>query len=101
MVAVCLLGRVQLFATSRIVTHQAPLTLELSRQDHCSGLPFPPPGNLSHPGIEPVFLASPVLAGGFLTTEPPGKHLVVKVPVEKIPPATSHLPSLLLQETHT
>ena len=35
------------------------------------GLPFPPPGNLSHPGIE---LASPALAGGFFTTEPPEKY---------------------------
>ena len=35
-----------------------------------SGLPFPPPGDLPNPGIEPVF---PALAGGFFTTEPPGK----------------------------
>ena len=35
-----------------------------------SGLPFPPPGDLPDPGIEP---ASPALAGGFFTTEPLGK----------------------------
>ena len=40
------------------------------RQEYWSGLPFPPPGDLSDPGIEP---ASPTLAGGFFTTEPPGK----------------------------
>ena len=49
---------------------QAPLSMELSRQEYWSGLPFPPPGDLPDPGIEPV---SPALAGGFFTTEPPGK----------------------------
>ena len=36
-------------------------------------LPFPPPGDLHHPGIKPSSLASPALAGGFSTTEPPEK----------------------------
>ena len=44
-----------------------------SRQEHWSGLPFPLPGDLSDPGIELVSFVSPALAGGFLTTEPPGK----------------------------
>ena len=39
-----------------------------SRQEHWSGLPCPPPRDLPHPGIEPVSLLSPVLAGGPLTT---------------------------------
>ena len=39
-----------------------------SRQEYCSGLPFPTLGNLSNSGIEPVFLVSPVLAGRFFTT---------------------------------
>ena len=39
-----------------------------------SGLPFPLPGDLPDPGIEPVSLASPALIGGFFTTMPPGKH---------------------------
>ena len=43
-----------------------------SRQEYWSGLPFPPPGDLPNPGIE---LESPALAGGFLTTKPPGKPL--------------------------
>ena len=41
-----------------------------SRQEYWSGLPFPSPGDLPDPGEKP---ASPALAGGFLTTEPPGK----------------------------
>ena len=41
-----------------------------SRQEYWGGLPFPPPGHLPDPGIKP---ASPVLAGIFFTTEPPGK----------------------------
>ena len=40
-----------------------------------SELTFPPLGDLSNPGIEFTSLASPALAGGFFTTEPPGKHL--------------------------
>ena len=38
-----------------------------------SRLPFPPPGDLSGPGIEPVSSMSPAMAGGFFTTVPPGK----------------------------
>ena len=45
------------------------------RQEYWSGLPFPPPGDLLDPGIKPVSLVSPALAGGFFTTEPPGKLL--------------------------
>ena len=44
-----------------------------SRQEYWSGLPFPSPGDLLDPGIEPVSPASPALAGGFFTTAPPGK----------------------------
>ena len=44
-----------------------------SRQEYWSGLPCPPPGDLPKLGIEPVSLMSPALAGGFFTTEPPGK----------------------------
>ena len=35
------------------VAHQAPLSVEFSRQEYWSGLPFPPPGDLPHPGIKP------------------------------------------------
>ena len=70
---VCMLSCVWLFATPWTVACQAPLSNEFSRQDYWSGLPFPPPWDLLHPGIEPARLASPALAGGFFTTAPPGK----------------------------
>ena len=44
--------------------------MEFSRQEYWSELPFPSSGDLPDPGIEP---SSPALAGGFFTTEPPGK----------------------------
>ena len=66
----CMLSRVQLFVTTWTVACQAPLSVEFSRQEYYSGLPFPLPGSLPDPEIEP---ASPALAGGFFTTEPPGK----------------------------
>ena len=50
-------------------TCRVPLSLEVSKQEYRSGLPFPPPGNLPNPGIEPVSLASPALAGRFFATE--------------------------------
>ena len=46
------------FATPRTVAHEVPLSMEFSRQEYCSGLPLPSPGDLPHPGIEP---GSPVL----------------------------------------
>ena len=64
---------VGLFATPWTVAHQAPLPVEFPRQEYWSGLPFPSPGDLYKPGIEPVSLASPALAGRFFTAELPGK----------------------------
>ena len=58
------------FETSCTVAHQAPLSVRFPRQEYWSGLPFPPPGDLPNPGIEPALLA---LAGRFFITEPPGK----------------------------
>ena len=52
------LSRVQLFVTPWTVAHEAPLSMGFSRQEYWSGLPFPPPGDLPDPGIEPVFPAS-------------------------------------------
>ena len=57
-------------ATPWTAAHQAPLSMGFPRQEYWSGLPFPSPGDLSHPGIEPM---SPALAGEFFTTEPSGK----------------------------
>ena len=65
-----LLSLVRFPATPWIVACQAPLTVGLSWQEYWSGLPFPLPGHLPVPGME---LASPALAGGFFTSEPPGK----------------------------
>ena len=62
---------VRLFMTPWSVAHQAPLSMGLSRQEYWSELPFPPPGDLSEPGVEPMSLASPALVGGFSTTAPP------------------------------
>ena len=69
----CELSHVQIFATPLTVAHQVPLSMEFPRQEYWSGLPFPPPGDLSDPGIE---LVSPSLAGRFVTTEPPRKPYV-------------------------
>ena len=46
--------------------------MEFSRKEYWSGLPFPPPGDLLDPGMEPRSLAFPALADRFFTTEPPG-----------------------------
>ena len=44
-----------------LVAHQASLSMEFSRQEHWNGLPFPPPGHLFDPGVEPTSLMSPVI----------------------------------------
>ena len=66
-VCVELLSCVQLFVDSWTVAHQAPLSMEFSRQEYWSGLPFLNPVDLPDPGIEPVSFSSPALAGGFFT----------------------------------
>ena len=58
---------IQIIVTPWTVAHQAPLSMELSRQEYWSGLTFPTPGDLCDPGIKPV---SPALADRFFTTEP-------------------------------
>ena len=62
------LSRVGLFATPRTVAYQAPPSMEFSRQEYWSGLPFPSLGDLPDPGIKPTSLTSPALAGRFFTT---------------------------------
>jgi len=69
------LSRVWLFAISWTVAFQAPLSMGFSRQEYWSELPFPPPGDLPDPGIEPKSPEAPALAGRFFTTESPGKPL--------------------------
>ena len=67
------LNCVWFFATPWIAARQAPLSMEFSRQEYWSWLPFPSPADLPHPGIEPASPMTPALAGVFFTTEPPGK----------------------------
>ena len=53
-----------------------PLSFGFPRQEYWSELPFPPPGDLPNSGIEPMSLASPVLAGSFFTTVTPEKPML-------------------------
>ena len=64
------LSRVRLFSTPWTVAHQAPPSMEFSRQEYWSGLPFSSPGDLPDPGIEP---GSPALQADALLSEPLGK----------------------------
>ena len=57
------------------VAHQTPLSMKFSRQEHCSGLPFPSPGDLPNPVIEP---RSPILWEDSIPSEPPGKPKVTQ-----------------------
>ena len=64
------LSHVQLFANPWTIAHQAhPPSMEFSRQEYWSGLPFPSPGDLPDPGIKP---RSPALQAQALPSEPPG-----------------------------
>ena len=74
----CLLSRfshVWLCTPLCTVACQASLSMWLSRQEYWRGLPCPWPGDLPNPGIEPVSLLSPALAGGYLPLVPPVKSL--------------------------
>ena len=64
------LSHVRLFATPWTVAHQAPPSMEFSRQEYWSGLPFPSPGDLPDPEIKP---RSPTLKADSLPSEPTGK----------------------------
>ena len=67
---VCMLShfsRAWLFAAPWTVARQGPLSMGFPRQEYWSGLPYPPPGDLPHPGTEPMS-PSPALAGRIFTT---------------------------------
>ena len=64
------LSHVQPFATPWTVAYQAPPSVEFSRPEYWSGLPFPSPGDLPDPAIEP---GSPALQADALPSEPPAK----------------------------
>ena len=68
-----MLSHVRLFVTLWTAALQASLSVEFSRQAYWSELPFPTPGDLLDPGMEPVSPGSPVLADRFFTTDLPGK----------------------------
>ena len=67
------------FSTPWTIAYQAPLSMRFSRQEYWSQLPFPPPGCLPDPGIKPVSLESSASAGGYFTTEPPGKPIIPEI----------------------
>ena len=71
------LSRVQLSATPWTVAYQAPPSVEVSRQQYWSGLPFSLPGDFPNPGIEP---RSPALKADALPSERPGKPNVKSTP---------------------
>ena len=64
------LSHVRLFANPGTVAYQASLCMGFSRQENWSGLPFPSPGDLPDPGIEPRF---PTLQADALLSDPPGE----------------------------
>ena len=68
-----MLSHVQLFVTPWHVTCQVPLSMGFPKQEYWSGLPFPSPGDLPHPGIKPT---SPTLVGKFSTTDHQGSPYV-------------------------
>ena len=70
-------------AQSWTIACQAPQSVEFSRQEYWSKLPFPPLGDLRNPGTEPESPVSPALAGGFFTTVPPGKPKTIILQFKK------------------
>ena len=68
------LSHVRLFATLWTEAYQAPPYMGFSRQEYWSGLPFPSPGDLPDPGFEP---RTPAFQADALTSEPPGKPLLL------------------------
>ena len=85
-VKVKMLSHVQLFVTPWTVAHQAPLSMEFSRQECWSGLSFPSQRGLSNPGMEPGSLA---LQADSLPSEPSGKPILYVNPNLLIHPCLS------------
>ena len=81
----CVFSHRQLFVTPWTVVQQAPLSVGFPRQEYWSGLPFPPPGDLFHPGIEFMPPGSPTLAGRFFTS------WAIREALTKSPKSTFHL----------
>ena len=77
MVCVYVLSHVRLFVTPWTAALKAPLSVGFPRQEYWHRLPFPSPGDLPDPGMEPTSPVSPAWTGGFFTAEPPEKPLMV------------------------
>ena len=70
-----MLNHVQLFATPQTAAHQVSPSMEFSRQEHWSGLPFPSPEDLPNPGIKPTSPAWMWIKVDSLSSEPPGRKV--------------------------
>ena len=66
----------QTLCDPKVLTHLALLSMGFSRKECWSGMPFPPPGDIPNPGIEPV---SSALAGGVFTAKPPCIYTIPKL----------------------
>ena len=91
---------VWVFATLWTIAHQAPLSMGFSRQEYWSGLPCPPAGNLPDPGIEPVSLMSPALAGRFFTSGTTWEthHVTLGKSIHSAEPLVQQLSGLTLRQ---
>ena len=74
-------SHVQLFVTLWTVACQAPLSMGILQQEYWSRLPFPSPGDLPDPGMEPASPTSPALAGVFFTTNATWEDKVLMIPL--------------------
>ena len=93
-------SHVGLFATPWTVALQVPVSRD-SPGNYWSGLPFPSPGDLPNPGLEPTSIMNPALAGRRFTTAPPGnpnKHLYTP---RLYPPNISCAPRQLMRPPHS
>ena len=93
---VCLHSHVQLFAIAGTAACQAPLSMEFSRREYTGELPFPPPGDLPNPGMEPTSPVSPALAARFFPIKPLGSSLCLDNCRRSRQPLRILLPGFLL-----
>ena len=93
-----MLSHAWLFVTPWTIARQAPLSTGFSSQEHWSGLPFPPPGDLPDTGIKPASFMPPVLAGRLFTTSATWEALWHHRAIYK---SRLLLWTLLATETHT
>ena len=75
----CTLRHVLFFATPWMVARQAPLSMEFSRQEYWTLLPFTPPGDLPDPGIKPASSASPALQAEPLPLSHPKRNRLIDI----------------------